>query len=121
MIKWKTTIFATSALLVGLGAGWFTGFNAATKNAKCMMDPLLVLTGDQARNTLVLLEKGRIDEYTGYLESEVTRSLEYLDHLDSLGEIPKGSPMLHIQQRLREYRATHPVDQQLLPESTTVQ
>ena len=113
MTMWKTAIIATASLLVGLVTGAIGGFNVATNNCKHMMDPLLVLTGDQARNTLVFLEKGTIDEYTGYLEKEVSRSLDYLDYLERQGEIPSGSPMLHIQKRLREYRASHPIEEAL--------
>jgi hypothetical protein len=110
MASLKTAFIATSALLVSLIVGGIVGFNVATNTCKHLMNPLLVSTGDQARNTLVLLEQGRINEYTGFLEAEVTRSLEILDHLEALGEIPKGSPMLHVQRRLRDYRKTHPVD-----------
>ncbi len=107
MTKLKIVAISASCFVVGLIIGALAGSWITSNIMGRMMDPVMVSTGDQAHKTLVLLETDRSDELTLYLEAEITRSLEYLERLEKQERIPSGSPMLLVQERLREFKASH--------------
>ena len=100
-----SVICVIAGLSIGALAGsWVTsGFWIQKVNSA------LVSTGDQAHNSAVLLRSGETEELRLYLESEMAHSLQYLDLLEQQNQIPEGSPMLLIHERLREYEAQHQI------------
>ena len=105
-IRYLFTALVSSVL--GLCIGGIVGGKYSSDIAMRIMRPSLSSAGDQARNVLVLLEKGDIENVKKLLEAEIDSTLEFLRHVQANDGFINGSPEKKVLERLEQYRDTHP-------------
>lgn len=104
----KVVAAGLAGLTLGAIAGALAGFELSSRTWDRMSRPLLVATGNQAYNALILIESNRTDELRSYLEVEVDSALSSIQAMEAKGQLASGDPIARLNDRLVAYRRDHP-------------
>ncbi len=104
----KLIVVALTGFAIGAIAGVPVGFELSSRIWARMSRSLSVATGNQAYNTLVLLDAHKHQELRHYLETEIDSTLASLQAMRAQKPFATDDPVGKLNERLLTYRREHP-------------